>query len=281
LALATTYNGNATPPTAAGTYTVVATVNNPNFNGSTNGTLTVRPAALTITASDRSKTYGQAVAFTGTEFTPSTLPNSETVGSVTLTSSGAVATAPVTDSPYSIVPSAATGGTFNPADYAISYQNGALRVDLAALAVTADNKVRVHGATNPVFTGTVIGVQNSDNITADYACTATPASAAGLYEIVPTLLDPSGKLGNYSVTTNNGVLTVVSGPAIVNPTLAGSNFSLSVPTAAGLNYALEYKESLEDLHWAVAQTQSGTGSTITLTDGMATNTARFYRVRVE
>ncbi len=281
LALATTYNGNATPPTAAGTYTVVATVNNPNFAGSTNGTLTVTPAALTITASDRSKTYGQAVSFVGTEFTSSALPNSEAVGLVTLTSSGAVATAGVSGSPFSIVPSAATGGTFNPANYTISYQDGTLRVDLAALAVTADNKVRVHGATNPMFTGTVIGVQNSDNITANYACAATPASPAGPYEIVPTLLDPTGKLGNYSVTTNNGVLTVVSEPAIVNPTLAGSSFSLSVTTAVGLNYALEYKESLEDLLWAIAQTLSGTGGTITLTDGMATNTARFYRVRVE
>ena len=253
-----------------------------NFSPATSTvSVTVAPATLTITAPNRTKTYGQAVTFVGTEFTTSALPNSETVGSVTLTSSGAVATAGVSGSPFGIVPSAATGGTFNPANYAISYQNGALRVDLAALTVTADNKVRVYGATNPVFTGTIIGVQNSDSITADYACTATPASPSGPYEIVPTLLDPTGKLGNYSVTTNNGVLTVVSEPAIVNPTWAGSSFSLTVPTAVGLNYALEYKESLEDLLWAIAQTLSGTGSTITLTDGMATNTARFYRVRVE
>ena len=39
----------------------------------TNGTLTVIPAALTITANDRTKTYGDLVTFAGTEFTPAGL----------------------------------------------------------------------------------------------------------------------------------------------------------------------------------------------------------------
>ena len=76
------------------------------------------------------------------------------------------------------------------------------------LSVTADNANRFYGASNPSFTGNISGIKNSDNITATYASTATPTSAAGLYPIVPTLVDPDNKLGNYIVTSTNGTLTV-------------------------------------------------------------------------
>ena len=53
-----------------------------------NGTLTVNPAALTITANNASKTYGQTASFAGTAFTTSGLVNGDTIGSVTETSAG-------------------------------------------------------------------------------------------------------------------------------------------------------------------------------------------------
>ena len=81
----------------------------------------MNPAALTVTANNQVKTYGQTFTFTGTEFTPTGLQNGETVGSVTLASSGAAATAHVVGSPYAITRARPTGGTFTPSDYAISY----------------------------------------------------------------------------------------------------------------------------------------------------------------
>ena len=71
--------------------------------------LTVTPAALTITADDRTKTYGQTVVFAGTEFSVVGLLNGDTVDSVTLASPGAAATATVAGSPYPITASAAVG----------------------------------------------------------------------------------------------------------------------------------------------------------------------------
>jgi hypothetical protein len=62
--------------------------------------------------------------------------------------------------------------------------------------------------TNPIFTGSITGIQNADNITATYSTTATPSSPVGTYPIVPSLVDPHSRLGNYVVTTNNGTLTV-------------------------------------------------------------------------
>ena len=60
-----------------------------------NGTLTVNPAALTITANNASKTYGQTATLAGTAFTASGLVGGDTVGSVTETSTGSAATAAV------------------------------------------------------------------------------------------------------------------------------------------------------------------------------------------
>ena len=93
-------------------------------------------------------------------------------------------------------------------NYSVSSTNGTLNVTAAALSVAANNASRAYYATNPVFGGTITGVQNSDNITATYASTATAASPVGSYPITPTLVDPSGKLSNYSVSTTNGTLNV-------------------------------------------------------------------------
>jgi len=91
-----------------------------------NGMLTVSPAALTITANNLSKTYGQTVSFAGNEFTTSGLLNDDTVTQVTLSSAGAPATATVAGSPYAITPSAAVGSGLG--NYIISYANGSLTV---------------------------------------------------------------------------------------------------------------------------------------------------------
>ena len=61
-----------------------------------------------------------------------------------------------------------------------------------------------------MFTGTITGIQNNDNITANYATTATVSSPVASYPITPTLLDPSGKLGNYTVSSTNGTLNVTA-----------------------------------------------------------------------
>ena len=84
----------------------------------------------------------------------------------------------------------------------------ALAPVLLPLTVTANNASRAYGAANPPLTGTIVGLQPGDNITATYSTAAVANSPVGVYQIVPTLSDPANKLGNYVVTTNFGVLTV-------------------------------------------------------------------------
>jgi hypothetical protein len=74
--------------------------------------------------------------------------------------------------------------------------------------VVAAGASRPYGAPNPAFTGAITGIKNGDDITAAFASAANAASAVGTYPIVPALADPASKLGNYAVTSTNGVLTV-------------------------------------------------------------------------
>ena len=97
------------------------------------GALTVSPAALTITANDRTKPYGTTVTFAGTEFTVTGLQGTDSVTSVTLTSAGASPTATVAGSPYPIAPSAAVGTGL--ANYTIAMSPGALTVTAVTLTI--------------------------------------------------------------------------------------------------------------------------------------------------
>ena len=124
---------------AGSPYTITyAYAGSTNFNhASTTTTLTVNPAALTITASDASMTFGQAADFAATAFTTSGLLNDDAVASVTETSTGSAATAAV--GTYPIVPSSATFSTGASTNYTITYANGALTVNQATPTITWAN----------------------------------------------------------------------------------------------------------------------------------------------
>ena len=101
--------------TAAGAYTIEASYSGASgLNASSgSGSLTINQKDLTITASNKTKTYGDTVSFDQTtpssDFSVVGLINADTVDSITLTSAGAAATATVAGSPYDIIPSAAVG----------------------------------------------------------------------------------------------------------------------------------------------------------------------------
>ena len=147
----------------------------------TNGTLTVTPAALTITASNRSKIFGQTVVFAGTEFSTSGLLNSDSVSHVSLSSAGAVAGAPVNGSPYSIVVINAVGTGLT--NYSISYVNGQLTVIPEPMPV-----ILSFGLTNGIVTvtwssvaGLTYGLQSTTNLTSgNWVSVPSNVTAAGL-----------------------------------------------------------------------------------------------------
>ncbi len=204
------------------------------------GLLTVNPAALTITADSTSKTYGQTVTFAGSEFSALGLQNGESVGSVTLASAGSVAAANVAGSPYAITAANAIGGTFDAANYLISYADGALTVNPATLTYLADPKSRLYGDANPALTGSVAGFQNGETLTGAttgtlaFTTAATATSNVGSYAITGSGLASIN--GNYiftqaaanatALTVSPATLTYLADPAsrlfgVPNPAYTG------------------------------------------------------------
>ena len=86
-----------------------------------------------------------------------------------------------------------------------------LKVTPRPVTITADNKTRPINTANPPLTGTVVNTIPGQSITATYSTTATIASPAGSYPIIPAyLMGPGVQASNYTIIEVNGTLTVTS-----------------------------------------------------------------------
>jgi hypothetical protein len=250
------------------------------------GALTVDPAPLAVTASGQAKTYGQTLVFGSgsTQFTSTNLQNGETIGSVTLAVSGNGGAPAAPANTYTITPSAATGGTFNPSNYQISYYPGTLSVSKAPLIITADNVGKVFGQTL-AFAGTEFtasGLQNSETIGSVTLTSAgaTASAAVGAYSVVPSA--PTGGTfanDNYTSALANGILTVVGPPELVL-TLSGPNYVLTFSTLPNESYQVQSATNLLSGDWsAVGGPIGGTGGSISLTNALS-SAPTFYRLEI-
>ncbi|HLN19921.1 MAG TPA: MBG domain-containing protein, partial [Bacteroidales bacterium] len=224
------YGTGATATDAAGTYANQVTpslVTGGTFNAAnytityTNGDIIVTAAALTIDANDVTKSYGTAIAggAGSAAFTATGLQNGETVGTVTIVyGTGAAATDAAGTYANQVTPSLVTGGTFNAANYTITYTNGDIIVTQVPLSITASDLSKCEGTTL-TFSGTeftAAGLIGSDVVTSVTLNSAGAIAGAGIagspYAIVPSNATGSG-LSNYTISYNNGSLTINPAPA--------------------------------------------------------------------
>jgi hypothetical protein len=130
-----TYDGSATAPTSAGTYPVVATITDPNYVGSSSGTLVIQEASQTITfGAIPAATFGEAsFALTATSSSGLTVlysssnPLVATVTGNTVTLIGAGTTiltaTQVGDSNFTAATSVPQSFTVNPASATVVLSN--------------------------------------------------------------------------------------------------------------------------------------------------------------
>jgi hypothetical protein len=141
----------------------------------------ITQAALTVTAEDASKVYGEsdpALAY----------KTSGLIGSDVLTGSLARATGENVDS-YDI-----GQGTLTNANYAITYTPAVFAITQAALTVTADDASKVYGENDPALAYKTSGLIGSDVLTGSLARAA--GDSAGSYAItLGSLSNP-----NYAIT---------------------------------------------------------------------------------
>ena len=130
-----------------------------------NGSLTVSPAALVITANNETKTYGTVETFSTTAFTETGLAtaNGDTVTGVSATSTGEAATARV--GTYPITATLTTGSGVEQLHGEL--ENGGLRVKPATLTITANNDQAgtLETFSSTAFTETGLVTANGDTIT--------------------------------------------------------------------------------------------------------------------
>ena len=184
-----------------------------------NGTLTVNPALLAITANDTNRIYGTTnPVFTATY---SGFVNGEdaslVTGSPTLTNATVLTNSPVGYYSNSIV--VVDAGTLAATNYAFTdstlFTNGTLTVSKAAILVQADDKSRLYGQTNPVFTASYSGFVDGEDTNIltgapSLTTTADTNSSVGSYTITSAL---GGLVAtNYSFVFSNGTLTIDKTP---------------------------------------------------------------------
>ena len=165
--------------------------------------------------------------------------------------------------------------SFNPNDptnYVTTNASVSLTVNQASLLVKAENKTRLYGTTNPVFTVKHTGFVNGEtnNVLSSQpiaTSAATTNSIPGAYSIAVS----GATASNYSITHSNGVLTVTADPPAITqqPTnlvvIATSNAVFTVNNGGTLPYAYQ---------WYFNQTNvlsGSTNATLTLTNAQPVN----------
>ena len=167
------------------------------------GLLTVTKAVLSVKADNITRSYGDvnpALTYTYTG-----LKNNETTTVIDMAPTiSTVADASSSAGTYSITSS---GGVDN--NYIFEHVPGILTVTKANLTVKADNKTRVFGQPNPLFTISYTGFKNNEDYTVldttpTPAADATVTSDAGVYPITVA----GGVDNNYLLSFVAGTLTI-------------------------------------------------------------------------
>jgi MBG domain (YGX type) len=226
LTTAPTAATTATASSPAGSYTITpggGVSSNYTFNY-VNGTLTINPVPLTITANDASMVYGGTVPVLSASYTGFVNGDHAT----SLTTPPTLTTTAASTSPAGNYPITASGAV--DANYTISYQSGTMSIGKATLTVTADDQSMPLGGPVPALTVSYTGFVNGDDASSltpqpTATTTATKHSPAGTYPITPH----GGSSPNYTFSYVNGTLSVGKAILTITANSATMPYGGSIP----------------------------------------------------
>ena len=250
-----TYTTTATATSEVGTYAIPqagATAQNYVFEYE-GGTLTVNKAPLTMTANNKTMTYGSELPVLDASYEG--LKNNETQPAwLTAPQFTTTATQTSKAGDYPITISAAVAK-----NYELTINSGLLTIEKAPLTVNVENKSRLYGDANPEFTLSYVGLKNNETVpewekTPVIETTATIESATGTYPI--TIADASAV--NYALTITAGVLTVNKAALHVVPKDATRKYGEENPVFELLYSGLKNNESVPE--WTVEPVISTTAT---------------------
>jgi hypothetical protein len=254
LAVILTYEGSPNAPTNVGSYTVVATISDPDYEGTATDTLAVGKGAATVILGSLSQTYNGA----GHSATATTIPSGLSVG---FTYDGST-NGPTNATSYAVI------GTVNDTNYQGS-ATGTLVIAKATALVVLSNLSQAYDGTAKSATATTTPPGLTVSLT--YNGSANGPTNPGSYTVVGTVND-----ANYRGSATN-ILTIVL--QLSGPTWGGSGeFQFTFSTAPGVTYTIQVSTDLR--HWDSVLTFRGAGGPMTIIDPNATSGGqRFYRLR--
>jgi len=264
-----TYNGSVTVPTAAGSYTVIGTINDANYRGSATNTLVIAQASDDIVFGSLNQTYDGLAK-------PATATTTPTGLMVNFTYNGS-ANVPTNAGSYTVI------GTIND----VNYQGSAtsmLVINQAVLTVTAENKNKICGMPNPPLTASYSGFVGGENtnvlsLPVVLNTTATNTSDVGKYPITAG----GAAAANYTIQYVNGTLQVFSAPQVAGASVSVNGmqqYVVSYPTIAGQTYQLEYTTDLMSKWTPLGTPFAGTDGIVAVTNNIGATPKCFFRVEV-
>jgi hypothetical protein len=176
------------------------------------GTLSVAKAALTVTADDKVKTYGDADPALSYTVNTAQLKYNDTASVVSGVHLGTVTGAQATAGMHVI---SASGGLAD--NYAVSTQDGTLSVDKARLDVAANHQHKTAGEADPALTwrvGDPSQLKYGDTAAVVQGLVLSAPTGAGVAPGDYVIHASGGSADNYALARTDGVLTVAPSPSI-------------------------------------------------------------------
>ena len=185
------------------------------------GSLTVNPAPLTITADNLGKAYGASLPSLTVSYGGFVNGDSAaSLGQRPYVSTTATASSAVGSYPISL-----SGAT--DVNYSITYVAGTLTVTPPVLTITANDATKVYGQTLslPATAFSISGLLGGDSVaTVSESSAGTVATAAvGGYAITASAANGSG-LSKYTITYLPGTLTVTPAPLVITASDASKTY---------------------------------------------------------
>ncbi len=229
----------------------VLSSSNYSIDSYTSSWFAVFKTALTVTATDVSRHYGDVNPTL--DYTITGFVNGDDASAIT--GAPSVATTATANSDVGNYPITAAVGTLKSANYKFIFVSGNLTVDKRLLLVSADPATRAYGESSPTYTATYTGFRNGDTAALlsgapAFSTTATSSSAPGSYPL--SVAQGTLAATNYAFTRfTSSTLTIVKATPTLTTTAPGGKVSATV-TYGSANTPV-------------------VGSTITFTMGSGTN----------
>ena len=231
----------ATADSDAGEYEITiskGTVSNYNVTYVA-GKLTINPAAVTVTADNKTRKYGEA----NPEFTATYSGFVKNQDATVLTTAPTITTEATVATVVGTAAIKASGAAAK--NYSFTYVDGTLTIDKATLIATAKSYTRKQGEANPTFEIEYTGWKNNEDVTAlttapTATTTATAASEPAEYAITVS----GGEAANYDFSYVNGTLTVTEADPI---------------TVTATSYTITYGDELPEFGYTTSEGATLTG----------------------